>query len=129
MLTPRFYFAACIYEGKLLVFGGTNWDSTNKVEIYQKTANCWTQHKSMQIDRSALAACVVPGLGLKKQVLDEYQSPTRDQAEMELGADNSGFLDDTSMGQDEDTSSDQISLDDISIEELDADDEDLMNDI
>jgi len=132
MLTPRSNFAACVYQEKILVFGGFDGIRkriTDRVEAYQKTENSWMKRRSIEVERSALAACVVPGLGMKRQVLEGFKNPTREQGGNNICPDCGGLHNDqsyqdssmdsdVSTDEDLDDDSEQISFENISSDEV-----------
>jgi len=95
MITPRRQFCSCIFDGNILVFGGWssedyNGDSaevpdyTDKVEVYQKSQNCWEQRKSHEGKFACLAAYVVPGQGFLKRQIDKNEDSGRRQEYMDI---------------------------------------------
>ncbi|XP_073532630.1 kelch-like protein 10 [Phyllobates terribilis] len=63
MYTPRSNFGIEILDDHLFVIGGFNgFTTTSNVECYNETTNEWYDVRGMNIYRSALSCCVVPGL-------------------------------------------------------------------
>lgn len=76
MYNPRSNFAIEVIDDLLFCIGGfTGTSTTFNVECYDHRSNEWYEATDMNIYRSALAACVIPGLPNTK----DYIHPHRDR--------------------------------------------------
>ena len=78
---PRFSFATCVFDTKILAFGGLTsmpGNATNKVEAYDESEDRWTKCKEMANRRTGHCAVVVSGRYLEREVLRTFQHPLRD---------------------------------------------------
>ncbi|XP_018325895.1 kelch-like protein 10 isoform X2 [Agrilus planipennis] len=94
MFCPRSNFATAVLDDFIYVIGGFNGSTTiNYVECYDVDNNEWFDVARMNLNRSALSACVVSGLPNAK----EYSLVGKCQKEMGQGAggsvEQSEFLD------------------------------------
>ncbi|XP_026464876.1 kelch-like protein 10 [Ctenocephalides felis] len=63
MYSPRSNFAAVVLDGMIFAIGGFNGTTTiSYVEVYDPETNDWFDCTSMNLNRSALSACVLSGL-------------------------------------------------------------------
>ncbi|XP_050300520.1 kelch-like protein 10 [Anthonomus grandis grandis] len=63
MMTPRSNFGTVILDDYIYVIGGFNGSTTiNYVEYYDRELDEWMDAASMNLNRSALCACVISGL-------------------------------------------------------------------
>ena len=70
----RAYFATCVFDTKILAFGGLGKGSAgNKVEAYDESEDRWTKCKEMAKRRYGQAAVVVSGRQLEREVLRALQ--------------------------------------------------------
>ncbi|XP_022920023.1 kelch-like protein 10 isoform X2 [Onthophagus taurus] len=83
MFSPRSNFATVILDDLIFVIGGFNGSTTiNFVECYDPENNEWFDAAPMNLNRSALSACVISGLPNAK----EYSLVGRSQRELGQGA-------------------------------------------
>ncbi|KAK9739181.1 Kelch motif [Popillia japonica] len=83
MFCPRSNFATVILDDQIFVIGGFNGSTTiNFVECYDPENNEWYDAAPMNLNRSALSACVISGLPNAK----EYSLVGRSQKELGQGA-------------------------------------------
>lgn len=76
MYNPRSNFAIEVIDDLLFCIGGfTGTSTTFNVECYDQKTNEWYEATDMNIYRSALAACVIPGLPNTR----DYIHPHRDR--------------------------------------------------
>jgi len=63
MFSPRINFGIEVVDDLLFAVGGFNGSTTtSNAEYYDEKANKWYSVRDMDIGRSALSCCVVPGL-------------------------------------------------------------------
>ncbi|XP_069702649.1 kelch-like protein 10 [Periplaneta americana] len=68
MFTPRSNFATAVLDDMIFVIGGFNGSTTIAyVECYDADSNEWYDATPMNLNRSALSACVLAGLPNKKE--------------------------------------------------------------
>ncbi|RZC38384.1 kelch-like protein 10 [Asbolus verrucosus] len=85
MITPRSNFATVVLDDHIYVIGGFNdnfvsgFSTMNLVEYYNPKTNGWSEAPPMNLNRSALRACVISGLPNAK----EYSILGRSQEEWE----------------------------------------------
>ena len=80
MECPRSSFATCVFDTKILAFGGLTegGDVTNQVEAYEESEDRWTKCNEMANIRTGHCAVVVSGRYLSPAVLRTLQHPLRD---------------------------------------------------
>ena len=74
MECPRSSFATCVFDTKILAFGGM----TDQVEAYDESEDRWTKCNEMANIRTGHCAVVVSGRYLSPAVLRTLQHPLRD---------------------------------------------------
>ncbi|KAF7284871.1 hypothetical protein GWI33_021447 [Rhynchophorus ferrugineus] len=80
MLTPRSNFGTVILDGCIYVIGGFNGSTTvNYVEYYDVDLDEWMEAASMNLNRSALSACVISGLPNSKDYSILHYKPKEPQ--------------------------------------------------
>ncbi|XP_060518046.1 kelch-like protein 10 [Cylas formicarius] len=82
MEVPRSNFGTVILDGYIYVIGGFNGSTTiNSVEYYDTVADEWDNAVSMNLNRSALSACVLSGLPNSKDYsLLHFREKNRDDS-------------------------------------------------
>ncbi|CAG5102462.1 Similar to KLHL10: Kelch-like protein 10 (Homo sapiens) [Cotesia congregata] len=97
MLRARSNFATVILDDMIFVIGGYDGYTTiADVECYDPETNEWYDASSMNLNRSALSACVIPGLSNAKDY--SYLSKTKNFGQGQAGAKNHGKPDQSGEG-------------------------------
>ncbi|XP_074111306.1 kelch-like protein 10 [Cotesia typhae] len=97
MLRARSNFATVILDDMIFVIGGYDGYTTiADVECYDPETNKWYNASSMNLNRSALSACVIPGLSNAKDY--SYLSRTKNFGQGQAGAKNRGKPDQSGEG-------------------------------
>jgi hypothetical protein len=80
MMTTRSNFSALVVEDTIMVVGGFNGFTTSElVECFDPTLNCWCSSSDLQVHRSALSVCLVLGSTIPQSSLEAYAYPNRDK--------------------------------------------------
>ncbi|KZC09505.1 Kelch-like protein 10 [Dufourea novaeangliae] len=87
MLSPRSNFATVILDDMIFVVGGFNGSTTIAyAECYDADSNEWYDASPMNLNRSALSACVIAGLTNAREY--SYQSKARDLGQGQASSEN-----------------------------------------
>ncbi|CAH1130998.1 unnamed protein product [Ceutorhynchus assimilis] len=87
MMTPRSNFGTVILDDNIYVIGGFNGATTiNYMEYYDIEVDEWVEAASMNLNRSALSACVISGLSNSKDYsfLDRSQQRPNEESKAEI---------------------------------------------
>ncbi|XP_034186020.1 kelch-like protein 10 [Osmia lignaria lignaria] len=87
MFSPRSNFATVILDDMIFVVGGFNGSTTIAyAECYDADSNEWYDASPMNLNRSALSACVIAGLANASEY--SYQSKARDLGQGQASSEN-----------------------------------------
>ncbi|XP_015174125.1 PREDICTED: kelch-like protein 10 [Polistes dominula] len=97
MFSPRSNFATVILDDMIFVIGGFNGTTTIAyVECYDADSNEWYDASPMNLNRSALSACVISGLSNAREY--SYLSKVRDLGQGQATTNNRGKPDQAGEG-------------------------------